>query len=154
MSTEPLNIEYKGYLITTDKQKMDIESIHKWLSEESYWVKGIPFETVKSGFDNSYCIGILKDGQQVGYGRLITDYTTIAYLADVYITAPHRGIGLSKKMMETLLGLDWVKKLRKVFLGTWDAHELYRQYGFKEIAEPARWMELTQQQNWMVQNNN
>lgn len=136
-----IHTEFKGYTITTDKELMDIVAIHKWLSEESYWVKHIPFDKVKGGFENSFCIGILKDGIQVGYARLITDYHTIAYLADVYIIEEHRGIGLSKKMLDLLLDIDWVKGLRKLLLGTLDAHNLYTRYGFKPIAHPDRWME-------------
>ena len=138
-----VNISYNGYLITTDKEKMQVAAIHKWLSEKSYWVKDIPFDIVKNAFDNSFCMGVLIDGQQIGYARLITDYTTVAYLKDVYIEEEHRGQGLSKKMMEIMLGLDWVQKLGKVFLGTLDAHGLYKKYGFKPLAEPARWMEIS-----------
>lgn len=140
---KPVNIEYKGYTITTDKTKMQLEDIHKWLSEEAYWSKHIPFNTVKTAFDNSYCIGILKDGKQVGYARLITDYATFAYLADVYVEEPHRGQGLSKKMMEILMELDWVKGLRKIMLATLDAHSLYTQYGFTPMVISERYMEIS-----------
>ena len=139
----PVRIEYKGYIITTDKTEMQPEAVHKWLTEESYWAKHIPFDIVKTSFDNSFCIGILKDNEQVGYGRLITDYATFAYLADVYITEPHRGIGLSKKMMEILLEQDWVKGLRKIMLATLDAHGLYAQYGFTPMVISERYMEIS-----------
>lgn len=137
------NIQHKAYLITTDKNLMQVAAIHKWLSEQSYWVKGIPFDAVKNGFDNSFCVGILKDGVQVGYARLISDYSTIAYLADVYVEEKHRGQGLSKKMIEVLLELDWVKGLRKILLGTLDAHSLYTRYGFEPLGEISRWMEIS-----------
>lgn len=143
MNTQPIHISYGDYIITTDKSLMQVDAIHAWLSEKSYWVKGIPYDTVKKAFDNSYCIAVLKNGKQVGYARLVSDYATIAWLGDVYIEEEHRGQGLSKKMMETLFNLDWVLKLRKVFLGTLDAHGLYVQYGFESIAEPERWMEIT-----------
>ncbi len=139
---EPISIIHDGYTITTDKTQMQPETIHRWLSTESYWSKNIPFDLVKRAFDHSYCIGVLKDGQQVGYARLITDHTTFAYLADVYVEEAHRGKGLSKKMMEVLLERDWVKGLRRVMLATLDAHQLYAQYGFKEIALPERLMEI------------
>lgn len=139
---QPLNVSYQGYEITTDKELMDVKAIHKWLSEESYWVKGITYSKVEQGFNNSFCIGVIKDGEQVGYGRLITDYATIAYLADVYITAEHRGKGLSKKMMDILMNLDWVQQLRLVLLGTLDAHSLYTRYDFAPLDEPSRWMVL------------
>ncbi len=140
---KPVKIEYKGYTITTDKTEMQPEAIHKWLTEQSYWSKHIPFDIVKTSFDNSFCIGILKNNEQVGYGRLITDYATFAYLADVYVTEPHRGIGLSKKMMEILLEQDWVKGLRKIMLATLDAHGLYAQYGFTPMVISERYMEIS-----------
>ena len=138
-----VSVEYKGYIITTDKKKMHPEAIQKWLSEESYWSKQIPFELVKKAFDNSYCIGIMKDGAQVGYGRFITDYATFAYLADVYVEEAHRGQGLSRKMMEVLMGQDWVKGLRKLMLATLDAHALYAKFGFSPMVISERYMEIS-----------
>lgn len=138
-----VTVEHLGYIITTDKSLLQPERIHQWLATESYWAKNIPVETVKSGFDNSYCMGVLKDGLQIGYARFITDYAMFAYLADVYIEAPHRGKGLSKKMMELLMNLDWVKGLRRIMLVTLDAHELYRAYGFQTPAFPERFMEIS-----------
>lgn len=138
-----INIQHGEYLITTDKSLMQPEAIHKWLSEKSYWVQNIPLEVVKNAFDNSFCIAVLKDGVQVGYARFVTDYATVAWLGDVYIEEEHRGKGLSKKMIEVLTGIDWVQKLRKLFLGTLDAHGLYAQYGFEPVSEPEKWMELT-----------
>jgi GNAT superfamily N-acetyltransferase len=146
------NIEYKGYHITTDKNLMDVVAVHKWLSEESYWVKGVAFDVVKTAFDNSFCVGILKDGQQVGYARLITDYSTFGYLADVYVLQEHRGLGLSKQIMETILNLDWVPKLRKISLATKDAHQLYAQYGFQSLANPERLMELPLNTSYEIKN--
>ncbi len=140
---QPVTISYNGYTITTDKQLMNINDVHHWLSTEAYWCKNIPFDVVKTAFDNSYCIGILKDGRQVGYARFITDYAVFAYLADVYVEEAHRGLGLSKKMMEVLMNLDWVKTLRRLTLATLDAHGLYEQFGFKQPALPERLMEIT-----------
>ena len=142
MMHTPVNIAYNGYQITTDKDLMDVEAIHKWLSEESYWLKDVTFETVKTAFDNSFCFGILSDGKQVGYGRLITDYGTFAYLADVYVLDEHRGKGLSKKLIEVMLNLDWVPNLRNIMLATKDAHELYNQFGFQAIVNTERYMTL------------
>lgn len=136
-----VELPYNGYLITTDKSKLQPEAIHQWLSTEAYWCKGIPFETVKTAFDNSYCIGVLKNGQQVGYARLITDYAVFAYLADVYVLPEHGGQGLAKQMMKILMDLDWVKGLRGLKLATRDAHTLYTQFGFKPLAHPDRMME-------------
>lgn len=129
---EPITIDYKGYTITTDKSLMIVKDIHQWLSTEAYWCKNIPLHIVQTAFNNSYCIGVIKDGKQIGYARFITDYAVFAYLADVFVTEPHRGLGLSKKMMDILMNLDWVNGLRALKLGTLDAHSLYEQYGFKK----------------------
>src|SRR6185437_3759205 len=138
-----VNIEYNGFLITTDKDLMQLEAIHLSLSEKSYCAKHVPYDIVKRAFDNSYCIGILKDNRQIGYRRLITDYATFAYLTDEYVEEEHRGKGLSKKMMSILFELDWVKKLRRVMLATKDAQGLYKQYGFNHSQFPERIMEIT-----------
>jgi len=139
---QPITIEYNGYTITTDKQQMKPQEIHRWLATESYWSKNIPFEAVKNAFDHSYCIAVLHEDRQIAYARLVTDYTTFAYLADVYVEEAHRGKRLSKKMMEILMEQEWVKGLRRIMLATLDAHELYRQFGFVQTAFPERFMEI------------
>ncbi len=138
-----LTEDYKGYTITTDKSRMDVQAIHSWLSTRSYWSNDIPFVTVKTAFENSFCIGALYNGEQIAYARLVTDYATFAYLADVYVKEEHRGVGISKKMMEMLFGMDWVKGLRRIMLATKGAQELYRKYEFTECKFPERIMELT-----------
>lgn len=139
---EPVNISYKGYHITTDKAQLQPKAIHAWLTQHAYWCKNISFDIVKKAFDNSYTIGVLIDGKQIAYGRFITDYSVFAHLADVYVEELHRGKGLSKKMMEILMEQDWVKNLRSITLGTLDAQELYRKYGFSEPQYPDRRMEI------------
>lgn len=140
---KPITVTYKEYTITTDKNLMKVHDVHKWLSERSYWVKDITFEKVKMAFDNSYSIGTLYGNNQIGYGRLITDYSSFAYLADVYVQEDHRGKGICKVMMKILLEQDWVQQLRGVMLATKDAHDLYRQFGFAELPNPERYMKLT-----------
>lgn len=122
---------------------MKTADIYKWLSEDAYWCAGIPFQRFKTSFDNSFCIGALIGETQVGYGRLVTDYASFAYLADVFVTEPHRGKGISKKMMEVLFGLEWVMQLRRIMLATRDAHGLYTQVGFAGCTFPERLMEIT-----------
>jgi GNAT superfamily N-acetyltransferase len=139
---EPITIDFNGYTITSDKGLMQLHDVHRWLSEEAYWCIGIPFETVKTAFENSYCIGALINGRQVAYGRLVTDYVVFGYLGDVYVAQEHRGKGISKKMMEILFGLDWVKGLRGIKLATQDAQGLYSQFGFTECKHPERVMEI------------
>jgi len=138
-----VNAEYKGYTITTDKGLLQPETIHKWLSENAYWCKHIPFHLVKNAFDNSYTIGAIKDGRQIAYARLITDYSIFGYLADVYVEEQHRGKGISKKMMELLMNEDWVKNLRVLMLATVDAKGLYEKFGFTDPKYPERLMQIT-----------
>ncbi len=139
-----VTLEKDGYTITTDKEKMVIDDIHRWLSEEAYWSKGIPFDLVKTAFDHSFCVGVLCEGRQVGYARLVTDYASFAYLADVFVEEAHRGKGLSTAMMDVLLGMPWVKHLRRMMLSTIHAHGLYEKYGFRACKYPERLMEVLQ----------
>jgi GNAT superfamily N-acetyltransferase len=143
MIMQSITAAYNGYTITTDKSLLKVEQVHQWLSEHSYWCKNVPFDIVKTSFDNSFCIGALKDGNQVAFARLLTDYATFGYLADVYVTEEHRGKGISKKMLEILFGLDWVKGLRGIKLQTKDGHELYRKFGFTACRFPERVMEIS-----------
>jgi len=136
---------YKGYLITSDIEKMNPEAVHQWLSEKSYWAKKISFDMVKQSMEHSFCLAILHETKQVGFARLITDYTTFAYLVDVFIGEEHQGRGLGKKLMETLLEQGWVKGLRRIMLATLDAHGLYEQFGFVVPAFPERFMEISRQ---------
>ncbi|RYZ37530.1 MAG: N-acetyltransferase [Sphingobacteriales bacterium] len=122
---------------------MQPENIHRWLSTESYWSKGIPFDVVKTAIDNSFCIGVLSQNVQIGFARLVTDYATFAYLADVYVVDEHRGQGLSKKMMELIMSLPWMGTLRRICLATVDAHGLYTKFGFQSPAKPDRLLEIT-----------
>jgi len=138
----PITVNFKEYVITTDKSRMKVRDVHQWISEQSYWAKGIPFNTFRKSFDHSYCIGALAGDRQIAFARLITDYAVFGYLADVYVEEAYRGKGISKKMMEILFGLDWVKNLRGIKLGTKDAQGLYLQYGFTECKHPERNMEI------------
>lgn len=128
--------------ITTDKSRLNIPLIHKYLSEESYWAKNIPLEIVKGAIDNSMCFGVYDGEQQLGFARIITDYTTFAYLADVFILKEYRGKGYSKQLVKYILTHPSLQGLRRWMLGTYDAHELYRKYGFNDLANPSRFMEI------------
>ena len=142
ISIQPLSVVHKGYLITTDKGLMYPLDVYKWLSEVSYWAKYMPLETFMGAFEHSFCIGAVKDDKQVAFARLATDYATFGYLADVYVEEAHRGLGISKVMMQELFEMEWVKGLRRIMLATKDAHELYRKVGFKGSNFPDRIMEI------------
>ncbi|MBR9773711.1 MAG: GNAT family N-acetyltransferase [Cytophagales bacterium] len=132
----------KNYSIKTGYGYMDIQAIHQFLCMESYWAKGISKELVEKALQHSFCVGVFLADKQIGFARLITDYTTFAYLADVYILEQHRGEGLSKKLMEYIMGLDDVKGMRRILLATLDAHALYSKFGFQSPEHPERLMEI------------
>lgn len=128
--------------ISTDKSLLQLETIHSVL-KNSYWAKNIPLEILKRSIENSICFGVYIEKEQIGFCRVITDKATFAYLADVFIVEDHKGKGYSKLLMKEVMSHPELQGLRKFLLGTADAHGLYRQFGFKELAKPERMMEIT-----------
>jgi GNAT superfamily N-acetyltransferase len=126
--------------ISTDKTLLDPSVIHHFLTN-SYWAKGIPFENVVKRIKNACCYGVYDDENQIGFARVITDYESFAYLADVFILETHRGQGLSKHLMAFILDHPDLQNLRRFMLATADAHGLYAQYDFQELKNVERWME-------------
>ena len=137
-----ITIYKDGFCISTNKSRLDIPAIHNFLSNEAYWSQGIPFETVKKSIDHSLNFGLYHNEQQIGFARIISDFSTIAYLGDVYVLPEFRGRGLSKWLMETITSFPELQGLRRWILLTGDAHGLYKQFGWKDISNPERWMEL------------
>ena len=126
----------------TDPARLDIDVIHTFLSEESYWSKGIPRDVVERAIAHSLCFGMYKDGAQVGFARVVSDHATFALLADVFVLDGHRGKGLSKWLMQVVVAHPDLQGLRRLLLLTSDAHELYRKFGFTEIGNAWRFMEV------------
>jgi GNAT superfamily N-acetyltransferase len=120
------------YQISTDPARLDIGAMHAYLTR-SYWSPGIPFETVERAARHSLCFGLYarSGGGQVGLTRVVTDHATFAYLCDVYVLEEHRGRGLGKFMMRTVMAHPALTGARRIMLGTRDAHGLYAQYGFR-----------------------
>jgi N-acetylglutamate synthase-like GNAT family acetyltransferase len=129
------------YTFSTDKEKLDIDVIHHFLSN-SYWAKNIPVEIVKRSIQGSLCFGVYHNNKQIGFARVISDYATFGYLADVFILEEHRGKGLSKELMKQIMAHPQLQGLRRFCLGTRDAHKLYEQFGFNVIKSPERFMEI------------
>lgn len=140
LNDKVLEWESDGYVLSTDKLKIELHVVHSYLSNDSYWAEGIPIETVQRSIDNSLCFGVYFEKHQVGFARIISDFTTFAYLADVFVLPAHRGKGLSKWLMEVIMKHPDLQGLRRFLLTTMDAHELYRQYGFTEYPQPERMM--------------
>jgi N-acetylglutamate synthase-like GNAT family acetyltransferase len=130
------------YEISSDPRRLDVAAIHKFLAEDSYWSPGIPRSTVERAIENSLCFGVYHRAAQVGFARVVTDRSTFALLADVFILQAHRGKGLSKELMRRVVEHEDLQGLRRFLLLTSDAHGLYSQFGFKEIGSPARFMEV------------
>jgi GNAT superfamily N-acetyltransferase len=138
MTTETQRGEYT---ITTDRRRLDPVAIHAFLSR-SYWSEGVPLAVVERAILNSLSFGLLHGEEQVGFARVVTDRATFAYLADIYVLEAHRGKGLSKWLLEVVQGHKDLQGLRRFLLATKDAHGLYTQFGFKELANPSRMMEI------------
>lgn len=129
--------------ISTDKTLLDVTMIHRYLSRDSYWAKNIPLDIVERSIENSLCFGLYKDSLQAGFARVITDYATFAYLADVFILPEHRKQGLSKQLLAYIRDFPDLRGLRRWMLATADAQGLYAQYGFTELSKPERMMEIS-----------
>ena len=137
-----LTVYKDEFCISTNKGKLDINAIHEFLSTKAYWSLNIPIDKVQTAIKNSFCFGVYKDKKQIGFARVITDFSTIAYLGDVYIKEEYRGLGLSKWLMEIVMNHPNLQGLRRWILLTGDAHELYRKFGWTDIADATKWMEL------------
>ncbi|WP_183576079.1 GNAT family N-acetyltransferase [Mucilaginibacter sp. X5P1] len=129
-------------IIKTGKEHMDVKEIHRFLSEDSYWAKGIPYELVDHSLTHSFCAGAFVNGDQVGFGRVITDYYTFGWFADIYVLPDYRGRGISKKILAHILEQPWSKRLRRKMLNTKDAHGLYRQFQFSDLVNPSYLLEV------------
>jgi len=126
--------------VDTDQSRLDLKTIHEFLTT-SYWARGIPIEVVERSIRGSLCFGLYDGDQQIGFARVISDYATFAYLADVFVIESHRGRGLGKTLMAAILAHPPLQGLRRWLLATRDAHNLYAQFGFLPLAAPDRFME-------------
>ena len=129
------------FLVSTDPKRLDLGVIHGFLTN-SYWAKGIPREVVARSNEHSLCFGVYDGcGVQVGFARVISDFSTVAYIGDVFVLESHRGRGLGKWLMECITQHPALQNLRRWMLTTRDAHGLYSQVGFTPVKYPERYME-------------
>lgn len=143
------------YAISTDMDKLDIDVIHAFLSR-SYWASHVPREVVERSIAHSLNFGVYhltaaQQVEQVGFARVISDYATFAYLSDVFILEDFRGTGLSKWLIECVRSHPDLQELRRWVLLTRDAHALYKQYGFRELSTPERWLEIVRSGGYLPQ---
>jgi GNAT superfamily N-acetyltransferase len=128
------------YSISTDPARLDLDLIHGFLTT-SYWATGRSIDTIRRSITSSLPFGVYHQGRQIGFARVITDYATLAWIADVFIVEEFRGQGLSKWLMEIIIAHPRLQGFRRWILATKDAHGLYEKFGFSELRRPERWME-------------
>jgi len=118
-----------------------VDLVHGFL-RQTYWSPGIPREVVQRAIENSFAFGLYtRAGEQIGFARVITDFATFAYLADVFVLEAHRGRGLGKFLVSSITSHPRLSGLRRWVLATRDAHKLYEQYGFRSLGAPTTFME-------------
>jgi GNAT superfamily N-acetyltransferase len=129
------------FSLTADRARIDVDAVHAFLSR-CFWAEGISKELVAKSIQHSLCFGVFDGHAQVGFARVVTDYSTYAYLCDVYVLDAYRGRGLGKWMMEFVMGHPDLQGLRRFQLVTRDAHGLYTRFGFRPPDHPERQMEI------------
>ena len=129
------------FYISTDIESMDVDFVHNYLSNTSYWAKGRSREHVLKSMENSICFGLFTDsGKQIGFARLVTDYVVFAWIMDLFIDASYKGRGLGKKLVNHIVELPYLQHVNGIGLRTEDAHGLYEKFGFQKIADAENWM--------------
>ena len=147
MIPQLLEITRDDYTISTDHSTLDLRWIHNFLANDAYWSRGIPVDVFEKSVANSLCFGLYDKDQQIGFSRVVSDFSTFAYLADVFVTPEHRQQGLGKWLVESILIHPDLQGIRRWMLATSDAHDLYRKYGFTPLEHPEKMMELLAKEN-------
>jgi len=141
-------IREKDLLISDDKALLDRALIHRFLSERSYWAQDVPREIVDRSIEHSLCFGVYRNKSQIGFARVVTDFATFAWLADVFVIEVERKQGVGKKLVAAVLAHPRLQNLRRFMLGTRDAFGLYSRFGFKPLAYPERFMEIRSENSY------
>jgi GNAT superfamily N-acetyltransferase len=129
------------YEVSTDPARFDVDLIHSFLSS-TYWATGMPRKVLEKSIRHALCFGVFADGKQVAFARVITDYATFAYLSDLFVISGHRGRGVSKLLVRSILDHPELQGLRRFVLATKDAHGLYAQFGFEPLSNPEDFMTI------------
>ena len=129
------------FVISTDPSRLDVDFIHDFLAHKSYWAANIPRKVVERSLQNSLCFGLYEGLHQIGLARVITDQATYAWLCDVFVDERYRRQGLGVWLIENVLAHSALQGLRRIALGTEDAHKLYHRFGFAAPEKPQNLME-------------
>ena len=130
-----------SFYISTDKSKLDVDLIHQFLSQQSYWAKGRSIEVVRKSINNSLCFGVFLGNEQVGFARVVTDYAVFAWIMDVFVLERFRKNGVGKMLLDAIMKHPELTQLQRWGLATEDAHGLYERYGFRIVSRPETFME-------------
>jgi GNAT superfamily N-acetyltransferase len=130
-----------GYWVSDDSSLVDVDLVHGWMSEDSYWAKGRTREVMARSIEHSLVLGLYSaGGEQAGFARLVTDRATFAWLCDVFVAAEHRGNGTGSFLVQMAVGHPDVAGIRQLLMAT-PGRSLYRRHGFGDLRNPERWME-------------
>ncbi len=130
-----------GYWVSDDSSLVDVDLVHGWMSEQSYWANGRTHEVMARSIEHSLVLGLYTaGGEQAGFARLVTDCATFAWLCDVFVAAEHRGTGTGSFLVQTAVGHPDVAGIRQLLMAT-PGRSLYRRHGFGDLRSPERWME-------------
>jgi len=138
-----MKTKHENFEIDTDRKRLDVGLIQKFLVEDSYWAGERTEEQTRTAIENSICFGLYRGDNQIGFARVVSDKATFAYIGDVFVLSEYRGQGLSKWLMQVIVDHPELQGLRRWVLATRDAHGLYEQFGFAPLRHPDRWMEKT-----------
>jgi GNAT superfamily N-acetyltransferase len=131
-----------GYVISTDPGRLDLDRVHAFLAEESYWSPGVPRDVVERAVAGSLVFGAYRGDEQVGFARVVTDRATFAWVCDVFVVPEHRGRAVGKLLVEAIVAHPDLSGIRRLMLATADAHGLYRQFGFRALERPQRYLAI------------
>lgn len=137
-----LNLRRDGLLLSDDERLLNLPTIHRWLSFESYWANGRDYDTVEKSFLFSYPLGVYEGSTQVAVARIVSDCATFAWLCDVFVDEAFRGRSIGTWLAES--SVEWAEKngIQRIILATGDAHEVYARVGFEPLKSPERWMAI------------
>ena len=129
------------YVVTTDRTRVDLALVHRFISEDSYWAQGRTLEQQARANDVSTCFTVQDQstGLQVGFARVLSDDVSFGWVADVFVLEAHRGHGVGVFLMQCVV--EAYDHLSRLVLGTRDAHGVYAKVGFQPLDRVERWME-------------
>jgi len=128
--------------VSTNPSLLEIDTIHDYLCNHSYWARNRSSETVRQSINTSLCFGVYTQNTQIGFARVITDYSVFAFILDVFVLEHHQGQGIGKLLIQAIMAHPDLQTKLLWSLATKDAHGLYSKYGFTELTNPSHWMQL------------